>query len=284
MTSKIKIRIVVLVVLAVAVLAFVLWTAHENTILESNSYKVSSSRLPAAFDGYRIAQVSDLHNDTWGEDSETLLSLLKDAKPDMIALTGDLIDSRNTSVETALNFVKKAKEIAPCYFVTGNHESRIEEFSELKQGLVELGVVVLEDQRVEIEKDGDTILVIGLNDPSFRTDDLFGDSSAVLGKQLKNMKNEELFTVLLSHRPEAFDVYAESGIDLVLSGHAHGGQFRLPYFGGVYAPNQGFFPEYDAGLFTKDHTNMIVSRGIGNSLIPFRINNKAELVLIELTR
>lgn len=284
MTPKTKKRIIVLAVLAVVVLAFVLWTAKENTILESNSYTVSSERLPQAFDGYRIAQVSDLHSASSVEENETLLSLLREAKPDMIALTGDLIDSRDINVETALDFVKKAMEIAPCYFVTGNHEAGIEEFSELKDGLVALGVVVLEDQRVEIEKDGEKMLVIGLNDPSFRTDDLFGDSSAVLEKQLRNLRNEELFTLLLSHRPEAFEVYAEAGVDLILSGHTHGGQFRLPFIGAIYAPNQGFFPEYDAGLFTKDHTNMIVSRGVGNSSIPFRINSRSELVVIELTK
>ena len=103
-----------------------------------------------------------------------------------------------------------------------------------------------------------------------------------------NTKLEELhsekdgFTILLSHRPELFDTYADQGMDLVLSGHAHGGQFRLPFIGGLVAPNQGLFPKYDAGIYTEDNTNMLVSRGVGNSILPFRINNRPEVILIEL--
>ncbi|MGB4138298.1 MAG: metallophosphoesterase, partial [Saccharofermentanales bacterium] len=96
------------------------------------------------------------------------------------------------------------------------------------------------------------------------------------------MKENDGFTVLLSHRPELFDVYVDCGVDLVLSGHAHGGQFRLPFVGGIVAPDQGLFPKYDAGLYAAESTNMIVSRGIGNSIIPFRFNNRPEVVLIVL--
>ncbi len=283
MRAKTIVKIVVFVLLIALIVAFVYWTKWENTILESNTYTVSSTRLPKAFNGYRIAQVSDFHNQKWGEENETLLTLLAKAEPDMIALTGDLIDSRDLNIEIALEFAEKAMQIAPCYYVTGNHESRISQLNELKDGLVKAGVIVLEDQQVKIEKDGESIVVIGLNDPAFRTDDWFGDSSAVLEKQLRNLKKEELYTVLLSHRPEAFDVYVQYDVDLVLSGHTHGGQFRLPYFGGIYVPQQGFFGEYDAGLFAQENTNMIVSRGVGNSSIPFRINNKAEILVIELT-
>ena len=105
-----------------------------------------------------------------------------------------------------------------------------------------------------------------------------------------NTKLEELhteqdrFTILLSHRPELFETYVDHDLDLVLSGHAHGGQFRLPFVGGLVAPNQGFFPEYDAGLYSMNHTNMIVSRGIGNSILPFRFNNRPEVIIIELKK
>ena len=93
---------------------------------------------------------------------------------------------------------------------------------------------------------------------------------------------DDVFTILLSHRPELFDIYADHGMDLILSGHAHGGQFRLPFIGGLVAPNQGLFPEYDAGIYTEGNTNMLVSRGVGNSILPFRINNRPEVILIEL--
>ena len=282
MTVKIK-TIFVIAVVAAVLLALIIWTAWGNTALELNPYLISSDRLPEAFDGYRIAHVSDLHNAEMGKDNEKLLDMLREADPDIIAITGDIIDSRNTDIDIALQFTKAAMEIAPCYYVTGNHEARASEFDKLKEGMIELGVAVLEDGRIELEQSGKTISLLGVNDPSFQTDYLFGDSETVIQGKLQEIINEEeTYTILLSHRPELFEVYRESKVDLVLSGHAHGGQFRLPFVGGLVAPNQGLFPKYDAGLYTEENTNMIVSRGIGNSILPFRFNNRPEVILIEL--
>ena len=218
-----------------------------------------------------------------GKDNEKLLAMLRDADPDMIAITGDLIDSRNTDIEVALQFIREAVKIAPCYYVTGNHEARVNEYGELKAGMEVAGVTVLEDVRTEIGMEGETITLIGVNDPSYQTDYLFGDSETVMNAKLDELQTEnDGFTILLSHRPELFDTYADYDIDLILSGHAHGGQFRLPFIGGLVAPNQGLFPEYDAGIYTEDNTNMLVSRGVGNSILPFRINNRPEVILIEL--
>ena len=282
MTVKKK-RIIALAVVAAILLALIIWTAWGNTALQLNTYTISSERLPEAFDGYRIAHVSDLHNTEMGKDNEKLLDMLQEADPDIIAITGDIIDSRNTDIDVALQFTKDAMEIAPCYYVTGNHEARVSEYDELKEGMIELGVVVLEDGRIELEQSGETITLLGVKDPSFQTDYLFGDSETVMQNKLQEIVNEEdTYTILLSHRPELFEVYTESKVDLVLSGHAHGGQFRLPFVGGLVAPNQGLFPKYDAGLYTEENTNMIVSKGIGNSILPFRFNNRPEVILIEL--
>ena len=282
MTVKKK-RIIALAVVAAILLALIIWTAWGNTALQLNVYTISSDRLPEAFDGYRIAHVSDLHNAELGKDNEKLIDMLQEAKPDIIAITGDIIDSRNTDIDIALRFTKAAMEIAPCYYVTGNHEARVSEYDELKAGLIEQGVVVLEDATTEISLDGDTITLIGVNDPSYQTDYLFGDSETVMNGKLQEISDAKNgFTVLLSHRPELFEIYADNNMDLVLSGHAHGGQFRLPFVGGLVAPNQGFFPKYDAGLYTEVNTNMVVSRGIGNSILPFRFNNRPEVILIEL--
>ena len=278
-----KKKFIFLAVAAAVLVALVIWIAWGNTALELNTYTISSSKLPQSFDGYRIAHVSDLHNAEMGKDNEKLLTILRDADPDMIAITGDLIDSRSTNVEIALNFIREAVKIAPCYYVTGNHEARVNEYDELKSGMESAGVIVLEDAQTEISLDGDTITLIGVNDPSYQTDYLFGDSETVMNTKLEELHTENgEFTVLLSHRPELFDSYADHGMDLVLSGHAHGGQFRLPFIGGLVAPNQGLFPEYDAGIYTEGNTNMLVSRGIGNSILPFRINNRPEVILIEL--
>ncbi len=271
-----------LYVITAVLLALIIWTVWGNTALEFNTYTVSSERLPEAFDGYRIAHVSDLHNTEMGKDNEKLLDMLREADPDIIAITGDLIDSRNTDIDIALQFSKAAMEIAPCYYVTGNHEARVSEYDELKEGMIELGVVVLEDGRIELEQSQETITLLGVNDPSFQTDYLFGDSETVMQSKLQDIIREDTYMILLSHRPELFEVYTESKVDLVLSGHAHGGQFRLPFVGGLVAPNQGLFPKYDAGLYTEENTNMIVSKGIGNSILPFRFNNRPEVILIEL--
>ena len=282
MAAKKKKKTIALAVIAVLV-ALVVWTAWGNTALQLNAYTISSEELPDAFDGYRIAHVSDLHNAEMGDDNEKLLAMLRAAEPDMIAITGDMIDSRNTDVDVALAFAEKAMQIAPCYYVTGNHEARVSEYDELKAGLEACGVIVLENERMQIEMSGEFITILGVDDPSFNTDYLFGDSASVVSNTLAEISTEDdAFTVLLSHRPELFDTYADSGMNLVLSGHAHGGQFRLPFVGGLVAPNQGVFPKYDSGIFTENATNMIVSRGIGNSILPFRFNNRPEVILVEL--
>lgn len=279
---RVKKKAVAIAVMLTVFLCLTVWIVWGNTALKLSTYTIRSERLPEAFDGYCIVQVSDLHNAQIGDHNEILLTMVKEADPHMIAITGDFVDSRNTNIEAALQFAEAAVQIAPCYYVTGNHESRIAEYEALKNGLNELGITVLEDAVVEIEYNGESVALVGMDDPTFQTDYLFDDSETVMQRNLARLVNGECYTVLLSHRPELFEVYAKCGVDLVLSGHAHGGQFRLPFIGGFYAPGQGFFPEFDAGVFTQQRTSMIVSRGIGNSVIPFRINNRPELVLVEL--
>lgn len=267
------------IVAAALLLGLIAWTLWSNKALEVNAYAVSGVHLPEAFDGYRVAHVSDLHNTTIGKNNSKLLSLLREANPDMIAITGDMIDSRHTDVAVALEFAQEAVRIAPCYYVTGNHESRLPaEYAQLKEGLLALGVEVLEDDRVALERGGETVTLIGVCDPAFQA----ADHGQAIGKTLQELRDDGHYTILLSHRPELFHVYAENNMDLVLSGHAHGGQFRLPFIGGLIAPHQGLFPQYDGGEYTQSNTHMIVSRGIGNSIIPIRFNNRPEIVLIQL--
>ena len=205
----------------------VAWTVWGNKALMANTVAISSSRIPATFSGFQIAQVSDLHNAEFGENNAELLKLLSESRPDIIVITGDLIDVNHTDVGIALCFAQESVKIAPTYYVTGNH--------------------------------------------------------AMVSTKLKNLIGDESgYTILLSHRPELFETYVDGGIDLVFSGHVHGGQFRLPFIGGLVAPKQGLFPKYDAGLYTGGGTSMVVSRGIGNSIIPFRFNNRPEIVLVEL--
>lgn len=249
-----------------------------------NTVTISSDRIPPEFSGFRIAQVSDLHNAELGENNSKLLQMLSEGTPNMIVITGDLVDSHHTDINIALDFVEEAAQIAPVYYVTGNHEAVLPQYDELKAGLELAGAVILEDEAIQLEQDGGEIMLIGLSDPDFSIkSDIFGEVPAMVSTKLGNLMDAgNSYTILLSHRPELFETYVNCGIDLVFSGHAHGGQFRLPFIGGLVAPNQVLFPKYDAGLYTEGSTNMLVSRGIGNSIIPFRFNNRPEIVLVEL--
>ena len=273
----------VLIVSVLVILCLGIWTLWGNIALEVNEYEIVSDRIPQGFDGFRIAQVSDLHNKDFGEGYGQLLTLLSEINPDIIVVTGDLIDSRQTDLDIALEFAWQAGKIARVYYVSGNHEARVPEYEDLKIGLVKAGVVILENQKVQITREGESITLMGIDDPSFQEDYLFGDSESVARQAIEDLQNEsDGYTILLSHRPELFDLYVDTEMDLVFSGHAHGGQFRLPFIGGLVAPNQGFFPKYGAGLFSEGSTNMIVSRGVGNSIIPIRFNNRPEIVLVTL--
>ena len=269
----------------ICLILIAIWIVRGNNQIKLTEYIITSTKVPESFTCFEIAQISDLHNAELGEENSKLLELLSEVEPHIIVLTGDLIDSRHTDIEIALDFAGKAAQIAPVYYVSGNHEARVPVYEELNMGLTEAGVTVLENQKVQITRNGESITLMGIQDPSFRTDYLFGDAESISRQAISELQNEsEDFTVLLSHRPELFELYVDTGVDLVFSGHAHGGQFRLPFIGGLVAPNQGFFPKYDAGLFKKENTTMIVSRGLGNSIIPFRINNSPEIVVAELRK
>ena len=257
------------------------WVAWGNTALEINEYTIKSERLPSAFSGFRIAQVSDLHNATFGENNEKLLKKLESAQPHVIVLTGDLIDSRRTNIEVSARFASACTKLAPTYYVSGNHESR-GGYAQLKDGLLASGVTVLENQETFMEKDGERIRLIGVVDPDFRKN-VYQTDTAYMQETLSAFSWGAEYTVLLSQRPELFDSYVEVGADLVFSGHAHGGQFRIPFLGGLFAPDQGFLPKYDAGLYQQSQTSMFVSRGIGNSLFPFRVNNRPEIIVVTLS-
>ena len=282
---KTKKKFIVLAVIVAILILLIIWIAYGNTDLEIYKYNVKSEDIPSEFDNFRIVQISDLHNAEFGENNEKLLLMLKQADADIIAITGDMIDSRNTDIDVAISFAQKAVNIAPVYYVNGNHESRVlGEYEKLKQGLTDAGVTILENSSADITIGDEAITLIGINDPTFRMDIVDDTMEQNIAHQLVNViPDNDNYKVLLAHRPEYFDVYAGK-VDLVLSGHAHGGQFRIPFIGGLIAPGQGFFPEYYEGSHIKENTEMIVSRGIGNSIIPFRINNKPEIIVAELTK
>lgn len=254
----------------------------DNTTLQLTTYRITNEKIPAQFDGFRIVMVSDLHNAQFGDDNTDLVTMISDSDPDIIVMTGDQLDARNTNKEVVINFARQIVEIAPCYLVTGNHEGSIPGAIQFQTQLEDLGVTVLYDEITELNIDGAVIDLVGLNDPT-RNDrtDLYG-AKVALEMSLQELDlNDDRYSILLAHRPEYFYVYERNGIDLALCGHNHGGQIRIGDVGLISAGKE-LFPEYDAGVYTLDEATMVLSRGLGNSIFPWRINNPPEVVVVEL--
>lgn len=277
-SKKFKIFVLCLVCIAIVFLG---WNIFQNQTVHINEITIKNELLPDDFAGYKIVQVSDLHNAKFGDGNNDLLSAIKDASPDIIVITGDIVDSRKTDVQIARDFANNASEIAPVYYVTGNHEARVDKKDEIDSTELDENVTVLHNKDILLENGDSVIQLIGVDDPDYKA---VKDSTEYMNKRLEKYCDNEYFKILLSHRPELFEVYVENNMNIVFSGHAHGGQVRLPFIGGIIAPHQGLFPEYDAGVFTADNTNMVVSRGLGDSIIPLRINNPPELVVVTLER
>ena len=267
-----------LIWLAVFVLLSV-WLLYGNLSIQTTIYDVKVPQEYSGLKGYTIVQISDLHNAQFGREQSRLIQAVTEQSPDIIVVTGDLMDSSHTNVDVAMDFINQAVEIAPVYYVTGNHEGWLEgTYADLKAQLLQAGVVVLENEAFTMEIEGEVLSIAGIKDP-----DMQGNNIVLTKQAIQTLMSElEGYTILLSHRPELFDTYVKSGADLVFSGHYHGGQFRIPFIGGVIAPGAGLFPEYAEGTFTEENTTMVVSRGLGNSVIPVRINNRAEVVVVHL--
>lgn len=276
------------------VIALLLFCSYQNKHLETTHYIYEAEQLGVDLDGYRIVQISDLHNAKFGKDNQKLVDKIRECEPDMIVLTGDLVDSNHINVDRAVQFVDEIVKICPVYYVTGNHEYWLEAsaYDELMSGLTGAGAVILDDQVVEISRGDAKFRLVGLDDRSLSdgtlealfSDESIGHDQAGQKEETADNENSEKkeFTVVLAHEPQYLARYASAGVDLVLSGHAHGGQFRLPFVGGIVAPDQGFLPEYTAGEYYMNGTEMIVSRGLGNSVIPVRLFNYPEIVCVEL--
>lgn len=265
------------------VLAAVIWLFvwGSNNWIQTTEYTISSGDLPAAFDGKKIVQVSDLHNATFGQNQESLIKKVENTQPDAIFITGDLVDSNRYNLDAALVLVDALVEMSDVYFVTGNHEVAVNKIDEIKEALTARGVIVLENETVQWELEGEALQIAGIHDPLM--DQYFRDEQYTR-EALETAGLTDQFTLLLAHRPEQIAVYAEKGIDVVFSGHAHGGQVRIPGIGGIYAPGQGWFPRMTDGIFRNESTQLVLSRGLGNSGFPLRIFNLPEVVAVTLEK
>ncbi|PFB31925.1 phosphoesterase [Bacillus cereus] len=279
MNKKTK-RIILLISILVS---FSIFLYSQNNLISKTEVNITSNKIPSSFKGFKILQISDLHNKKFGDNQETLIQKVKSINPDIIAITGDLIDSKSYDAEVSLELIRELVMEYPIYFVTGNHEKWSGKYNDLEKELKKHHVTVLRNEHVTIHKGEQKINLLGIDDPAFVAGNR--DEGNVVKDEILIAKFEmkpDTYNVLLSHRPEFLGEYADEQIDLVLSGHAHGGQIRLPFIGGLVAPNQGVLPTYTAGLYEKQNTSMVVSRGLGNSIIPQRIFNRPELVVVQL--
>lgn len=271
--------------ITLVMLAVFLYT--QNNLIRTTRYDIAIERLPEAFDGYRIVQISDLHSKEFGEGQKNLIKRIKKEGPDAIFVTGDIVDGTKYNEKVALELLAKCVKLATVYYVPGNHEYWSGNYDSLREKIAALGVIILEDKVIDIKIKGQTIAFMGLMDPAGRGtdyDDTGNNNSSMKALQKLNDEIKAEVKILLSHRPELFNVYAENNIQVVFTGHAHGGQFRLPFIGGIIAPDQGILPRYDKGVFKKGNTNMVVSSGLGNSIIPQRIFNRPEIVVVTIKK
>ena len=246
---------------------------------------IENKKIPASFDGFRIVHVTDLHDAMFGEGQSELLQKIIDQNPDIIVLTEDFIGEKDTDPTEVILFLKKLPQIAQCFYVTGNHEYRLteEHYTQLVDGIREAGISFLKNQTEEIARGYEKIQVLGVEDPALMGEQHRALDGPKLAKEIRETAfDPDMFSLLLVHRPEHIRVYAESGIDLVLCGHSHGGQMRLPLIGAFYVPSQGLFPKYDRGLFTVGETQMFISSGLGNSVVNMRVLAPPEIGLITL--
>ncbi len=258
---------------------FFWWSNHS---LQTQAFTYASDRLPASFDGCVIVQLSDLHGAEFGENNQDLLQQVLDADPDYIFLTGDLQDQyRQTPQSYSIGLGRALAQIAPTYFVTGNHEWALPDVRGLKRGLEEAGVTVLTNEYVWLARDGDTILLAGIDDPNGFADQKTPEE---LAEEIHALEGDP-FWMLLAHRNNYFEKeYSNLGADLVISGHGHGGLIRLPFTDGLVSVERTLFPSYTAGFYEVGGRRLFVSRGLGNSGRSFRLFNRPELVILTLRR
>lgn len=272
----------ILILLVIILVSFGVFLYKENTTIGVTQLEINSSKLPQSFNGFTIVQLSDIHDSKFGENNFQLVNEVKAQFPDAIFITGDFIDRNRYNLEQSLEIIKQLQFVAPLYYVTGNHEISSNDVDHIKTELTQLGVHVLSDESLVIEKTPtEKIAIGGIEDPLSSTMVERDFVKEAIDRTFADVP-EEMFKLLLSHRPEQFEVYVDRKIDLVFSGHAHGGQFRLPGVGGIVAPGQGWFPKYTSGIHEMNESQMIVSRGLGNSIVPIRVFNQPEIVVATL--
>ncbi|MEG2786235.1 MAG: metallophosphoesterase [Romboutsia sp.] len=277
------------------VLGTALFYKNETEKLEITRHEIQNTKIPKEFNGFKIVQVSDLHNKSFGKNNEKLLRLIESENPDIVVVTGDLVEGDNKNFHIALNLIDELVKKYEVYHIIGNHEQKSlikkykKEYETYFKNLYNKSIKNLNNDKLCLNRGNSSINIYGLIVPlnyypyffknyknrKNRLEDKFIHQS--LG-----MINKEEYNIMLAHTPFFFEDYEAYGVDLVLSGHVHGGIIRLPGVGGILSPNREFFPKYDFGKYEKNNTTMLLSKGLGGSKVLIRLNCKPEIVSITL--
>lgn len=282
MKKIIKILVIILFILILACLASI-WVSYNW--LTVTHFTVRSSKISEPF---RIVLVSDLHEHQFGRDNEKLAVKIREQSPDLIIIDGDMINGDSENADTAVELVRALKETAPVYYSFGNHEYSYMEagHEDLTEELEAAGAVVLNYQSIDIDVKGNPVRLGGLYEYGFETGMQSEEENERAIPYLEEYADTDRYLIMCAHRPESFypwDMADQWGIDLVLSGHLHGGQVIIPGVGGLYNSLDGFFPKFDYGQYKLGDSDMVITRGLGSNpkMLP-RFNNPPEIAVVEV--
>lgn len=267
----------------IIVLILLIFLYYENNKIDISNYKITSNKIKN--EDLKILHLSDLHCKSFGKNQKYLIKKIKNINPDIIVFTGDLL-SRKAPKEKYINSFILLKELSktfPVYFTTGNHEYKSHSLDETKKKLSSFGVHVLINNYEKILIKNTAVFIFGFDDAT-NFNEGFNKVINTL-ENIKDMLNDSQLNILLSHKPNFFKNQSNYNFDLIFSGHAHGGQFRIPFtHQGILMPDQGFFPKLTEGIHKNKNSTLIISRGLGNSGFPFRLFNHPEIVVVTLKR
>ncbi len=278
--SKGKNSIVRLITIAINVI-LIAGLVYFSTVIDVTHYIIRSDRIPKEFNGYKILQISDFHTGSFYGGVEALTEEVRKEKPDIIVLTGDMVDDNKINLIPVKKLAAQLVNIAPVYSVSGNHDVWYGDFKELQKSLKNLGVNLMDSRKVILQRGNSSINLYGIGDPEDWT---YKTASYYLQEKIKALKPDRGYNILLFHRANMFDTIKGSGFQLVLSGHMHGGQLQIPFIGGLISPHheRRWFPKYTDGKWTSNGTTLIVSRGLGNNAPVPRMLNPPEVVVVTL--
>ncbi|MCR8746482.1 metallophosphoesterase [Romboutsia lituseburensis] len=268
---------------------------YETNSIEINKYEIKNKKIPKEFHNYKIVQISDLHNKSFGKDNYKLIKKIDALKPDAIFITGDLVEGENKNYKVALDLVDALSLKYPIYHIIGNHEQKSlnkkhrELYKDYFKQLYNKKIINLDNDKITINRGDSYINLYGLVVPLEYYPYFFSNyknKNKPLGSNFMNDNlgkiNDNEYNILLAHNPFFFEEYSKWGADLILSGHVHGGIIRIPYLGGVLSPSREFFPKYDLGEYKENSSTMLLSKGLGGSKVLVRLNCKPEIVQITL--